>query len=176
MRSPFIHLLIAFAACVGALVGYGVWYSAVAGKSVAVATLQSQIDAKTAAVSRMSTTRAALAEIAGDEAVVRSYFVPETGVVSFIDGLESRGRALGAAVSVLSVSTEGTAAQPMLAFSLSIAGPFDAVMRTVGAIEYAPYDISFSTLSVAQDTKNNWHADLKLVVGSISGSTATSTP
>lgn len=176
MKSTLAHLAFASAACVAVLAGYGFWYAATAAKSVEVAELQSQIDAKTEAVSRMATTRAALAEIAGDESVVRGYFVPETGVVAFIDDLEARGRALGAAVSVLSVSTGGGGAEPTLQFALSVKGTFDAVMRTVGAIEYAPYAISISALSVGQDAKDLWHADLKLRVASVPPAAAAPAP
>lgn len=167
MKSSLARLAFSSAACVAILVGYGFWYAATAAKSVEVAALESQIDAKTEAVARMATARAALAEIADDESVVHGYFVPETGVVAFIDDLETRGRSLSAVVNVLSVSTGSISAQPTLQFALSIQGTFDAVMRTVGAIEYAPYAISISALSVNQDAKDIWRADLKLRVASV---------
>ncbi|OIO50728.1 hypothetical protein CO131_00025 [Candidatus Kaiserbacteria bacterium CG_4_9_14_3_um_filter_50_16] len=175
MKSSFFHLVFAIVVCVVILIGYGVWHAAIAKEGAAVTTLQSQIDAKTEAINRMSTTQTVLADITGDEAVVQSYFVSETGVVAFINDLEDRGRLLGTVVNVLSVSTGVVPAQPTLVFALTINGTFDAVMRTVGAIEYAPYDISISTLSVGQDGKNNWHADLKLSVGSSVASTTAKT-
>jgi len=178
MKSSLAQLVAAIAVCTAVLIGYGFWYATVSAKSAAVAILQNQIDTRTETVKRMVSTRAALAEISGDEAVVQSYFVPETGVVAFIDGLESRGRALGATVTVLSVSTVKSSAQPALELALSIAGTFDAVMRTVGAIEYAPYDITVSMLSATErgDTKSTWHADLKLLVGSVPAGAVTLTP
>ena len=177
MRSPLIHLLLASLFCSLAFTSYGFWYATVAKKSAAVAALQNQINAKTETASRIATTRTALSEIAEDEAIVRDYFVPETGVVAFINSLEGRGRALGTDISVLSVSndTKGSA-RPVLAFALSIKGTFDAVMRTVGSIEYAPYDIEVTTLSVGQDAENSWHANVKLLVGSVSASAAANTP
>lgn len=166
MKSTLIQLILALVVCAAALVGYWVWYGAVTAKSTTVAMLQSQIDTKTKVVNRTATTRSALADIAGDEAAVQNYFISETGVVAFIDGLEALGRVNGAtAVNVLSVSVGGASAQPTFTFALSIKGTFDAVMRTVGAIEYAPYAISISSLSVGQDAKNNWHADLTFFVG-----------
>ncbi|MBU6388430.1 hypothetical protein KGQ72_00930 [Patescibacteria group bacterium] len=176
MRSSLLHLGIALIICVTAGVGYWFEYTTIAAKSTAVAALQDQIDAKTAAVSRMTTTRAALAEISGDESIVQSYFVSETGVVAFIDSLQARGQTLGATVSVLSVSTDSAGTQPMFDFSLSIKGTFDAVLRTVGAIEYAPYAISISSVSVDQDAKNSWIANVKLLVGSVAAKAATNTP
>jgi hypothetical protein len=49
-------------------------------------------------------------------------------------------------------------------------------MRTVGAIEYSPYDLSVSGFSLNQDAENGWQATVGLVVGSIKAETATSTP
>ncbi|HQT82790.1 MAG: hypothetical protein B7W98_00195 [Parcubacteria group bacterium 20-58-5] len=176
MKSPLFHLIVASVICAVAVIGYGVWYAAIETKSAAVASLESQIATKTEAASRIASARASLAEISGDETTLQGYFVPESGVVSFINTLEELGKAQGAAVSVLSVSTSGTKARPTLTLALTTKGTFDAVMRTVGAIEYAPYDLSFSTLALGQDTANNWHAAVNLVVGSVSVGTATSTP
>ncbi len=176
MKSPLPHLILASLACVAMLVGYGVWYAAVEAKSVAVANLENQISTKTETESRITSTRASLAEIAGDEATLQSYFVPETGVVAFIDHLDTQGQTLGATVNVLSVATSNTGAQPELTLALTIKGTFDAVMRTIGAIEYAPYDLSISTLSLQQDAKNKWHADLNLHVGSVSASASRASP
>ena len=132
MKAPFFHLVVALPVCVIVLIGYGVWYAAVSAKSAEVVELQRAIDTKTETVNRIAATRATLASIADDETIVRGYFVPETGVVSFIDELEARGEERGTAISVLSVSTSGAgAARPMLVLALSVKGTFDAVMRTV---------------------------------------------
>lgn len=166
MKSPYIHLILALVVCVLSLIGYGVWYTTITTKSATATTLQTRIDTKLGNISRLNMTRNALADMASDEMLVQNYFVSETGVVTFIDGLETRGRAQGTIINVLSVSTGGTLTQPTLEFALSIIGTFDAVMRTIGAIEYAPYAISVSTVSIGQDAKNSWHADVKLLVGS----------
>lgn len=176
MKSSLIQFILALVVCATTIAGYWFWYATIANKSVAVADLQSQIDAKTKTANRITTTRAALAEISGDESGVQNYFVSETGVVAFINGLEDLGHSLGATVSVLSVSAGGVPIQPTFELALSVKGTFDAVVRTIGAIEYLPYDISMSTLSVGQDAKNNWSANLKLAVGSSITSATTSTP
>lgn len=177
MKSHLAHLIFALVICTAAIVGHGIWYGSVASTSAAVTALQSQIDIKTKVANRMAATRSALAEIVGNEAVVQNYFISETGVVAFIDSLEARGRATGSTtVSVLSVSTDGASAQPAFKFALSIKGRFDAVMRTVGAIEYAPHAISISSLSIGQDAKNVWHADLIFLVGASATSTPPNTP
>lgn len=174
MKSPLSNFIMTFVAVGIVLSGYVFWYSTITAKSIAVAFLQSQITATTGTASRAASARAALATISDDEATIRSYFVPETGVVSFIDELEARGRSLGTTVSVLSVSKADTDTQSALALSLNIKGAFDAVVRTVGAIEYAPYELSILEFSLGQDqkdnkqnTENSWHANLKLRVGSM---------
>jgi hypothetical protein len=174
MKSPLAHLVVALVVGVLAFVAYGVWYSAVSRSSQHVADLQTRIDEANTNVSRIASARAALAEIANDEASVQGYFVPESGVVAFITALEGIGPKEHSTVSVLSVSTAGTAAQPTLLLTLSVAGSFDAVMRTVGAIEYAPYDLSITKLSLTENDKNLWQANLSLTVGSAPTS-ATST-
>lgn len=176
MRPIFVQLILAFVVCAIAIAGYLFWYVAVAVQSASVTALQSRIDAKTDTVSRMVASRAALADMAGDEVAVRNYFVSDTGIVAFIDGLEALGRAVGSTtVNVLSVSTASTGARPAFKFALSIKGKFDGVMRTVGAIEYAPYAISVSSLSVAKNAKNDWQANLVFLAGSAT-STPTKTP
>jgi hypothetical protein len=178
MKSPYLHLIIWLAICGATFVGYGFWYTAVANKSSAVANLQNQIDTQTQTSARVAAARTALADISGDESLVQNYFVAETGVVPFIDTLQSLAQAQTATLKVLSVSTDGSAAQSnlVLLLTISIDGTFDSVMRSVGAVEYAPYDITVSQLSVTKDDKNAWHADLELIVGSVPVSQASSTP
>lgn len=176
MRSPFAQLLLALVIGIMTIVGYGVWYSMVSHKSGEVAGIQNQITTATQNVSRITSARAALVQIATNEAKMQNYFVPESGVVAFINDLQASGLAQKATVTVLSVSTGTSGARSTLLLALTIKGTFDAVMRTVGTIEYAPYDISISTLSLAEDAKNSWHADLTLSVGSGPTLTATSTP
>jgi len=176
MKSPLAHLFSALVICGSALVGYGVWYVAISSESAVAADLQNWIDMKTESAGRIASARAAMVEIAADETIVRNYFVPEADVVAFINDLETRGRSQGATVNVLSVSKGAESVRPTLLFSLAVRGTFDAVMRTVGAIEYAPYDLSVSGLSLGQDAKDTWHADIRLLVGSVSASTTPNTP
>jgi hypothetical protein len=175
MKSPLTHFIVTAVACIIVVVGYCVWYSIIAAKSNTVANLQNQINTETETASRAASARAAVAEIQSDEAAVHDYFVPETGVVAFINNLEQQGQSEGTTVNVLSVST-GAGSLPTLSFSLTIEGTFDTVMRTVGAIEYSPYDLSVSEFSIGQDQKIGWQANLGLVVGSVNSVTATSTP
>jgi hypothetical protein len=175
MKSPLTHLIITFVTGVVVISAYFIWYSAISRESASVANLQSQIDTEMATANRAASAHAAIAEIESDEAAVHDYFIPETGVVAFINNLELLGQSQGTSVNVVSVST-GKGTMPTLDFSLVVKGTFNAVMRTVGAIEYSPYDLSISQFSLNQDSKNGWQANLGLVVGSMNSVTATSTP
>jgi len=166
MRSPLTHFIAAIVLGIAAVTAYSIWYSVVSHESQRVAELQTRIDDANKNVSRIASARAALAEIADDEEKVRSYFVAESGVVAFITTLEQLGPKENSVVKVLSVSTSGLPAQPLLLLTLSITGTFDAVMRTVGAVEYAPFDLLITKLSVTQNEKSIWQANLTLTVGS----------
>lgn len=167
MKNPFFHAVLTYALCATALVGYGFWYSLIEKKSTAVARLEDQIILKTETASRIASARASLAEIENDEAIIKSYFVPETGVVAFINDLEARGEKLGTVVDVLSVSMSNENTKPTLIFTLAVEGTFDAVMRTVGVVEFAPHALSISTLSLKKNADGKWRANLDLLVGSV---------
>ena len=182
MKSPSLHLVIALLLGVAALAGYVGWYVVVSDKSGAVVDLQNRISAASESMSRMTSVRAALAEIKGDEAAVQGYFISEADIVAFINSIEALGPPQGATVSVISVSKSTLSGQAVFLLAVSVTGGFDAVMRTIGRIEYLPYDLALSTVSISQDTnltataKKNWHADLSIVVGEIPTAVATSTP
>ncbi len=180
MKSSGTHLIIALVVGSILLMGYVAEYATISQKSATVVSLGEQITAATRSVARTESVRTALAEIKGDEATIQSYFVSEADIVSFITALEALGAAQKTEVSVLSVSASTREGQPILKLALSVKGTFDAVMRTVGAIEYAPYDIEISTLTVTHDITDKeagsrWGADISLVAGSLPAPAATST-
>lgn len=145
----------------------------VAHKSATVASLERQIETESKSASRIAAARAALSELAGDETVVQSYFVAPAGVVALIDSLQSRGQTLGANVEVKSVAAAtDTKVRPALLLSLTITGTFDAVMRTIGSIEYAPYDLAITGLSLAAGAEDAWTASVNLSVGSAATTTS----
>ncbi|MFA5744755.1 MAG: hypothetical protein WC887_00880 [Candidatus Paceibacterota bacterium] len=176
MKFRILNLGIQMIVVVGVLFGYGFWYVGVAAKSVAVAELQNQIATKTETASRISIARAVIAGMIEDKAAVQGYFIPETGIVAFINELELQGQNQNTTVNVLSVSSDTLGTQPILLFSLAIKGSFDAVMRTVGTIEYMPYDLSISEFSLTQDEKNSWNANLSVRVGSVKTTPQTKSP
>lgn len=167
MRSTLSHLSVALILCVSSVVAYSTWYATLSAKNSMVAELERDIRSKTETASRIFTTRTTLANVANSEAIVRNYFVQETGVVSFIDALEERGRDQGTAVKVLSVSTDGAPEQLALILSITVEGTFEAMMRTVGAIEHLPYALSVTALSITHNAKNAWRAEIVLRAASL---------
>lgn len=176
MKTALTHFAVAVVVFVLTLAVYGFLYAAVANKSAAVAGLDERIQAKVETSHRIASARAALADISDNETTMRGYFVSESDVVAFINDLEARGRLQNASVTVLSVSTASENAHSALTIALTIKGTFEAVMRTLGSVEYAPYYLRIGTLSLGLDTpaggksasngKNSWHADLSIIVGS----------
>lgn len=167
MKKPIITLVVAALLALGALGGYVLWYKVIAAESGRAVLLDREIRAHSADASRTGALKATLAEIENDEALVQGYFVSEANVAAFVDDLEARGRALGAVVDTTSVANADTPEHSAIAVALIITGSFDAVLRTIGSIEYAPYDLMVSSLVFTRDVpKPGWRADLKLVVGS----------
>ncbi len=166
MKTSLIHFSIALIIFIATFSVYGFWYSAIAKKSATVAMMESQIKTKIESASRIAAARVALVDISGSEAKMQSYFVSESEIVAFINDLEARGRAQGTSVAVLSVSTASEDANQALTITLKVRGTFEAVMRTLGSIEYAPYYLRIRTLSLGLETKNGWNVDLSIVVGS----------
>ena len=176
MKSSLIQVVLSVLVCVATMVGYGVWYAHIGKMSARAADLENQILAKTETQKHISEAQASLAEIAGDEASIQNYFVPETDIVTFIDNLQSLGHSQGATVGVLSVAKAGSASRPTFTLSISVNGTFDSVVRTIGAIEYSPYALTISTLTLSSGDKNVWNATFTVLVGSVSVKSATSTP
>ena len=170
-RTSLVLALVIFAAALSAYVGLR---SLVTSAGAEVTRINKEVEAKNAAAAHLVSVRDRLEELAGVERAVNACFVPDTAVVAFIDELEARGRAVGAAVQINSVS--GSSADKTghgaLKITLSITGPFDAVVRTLGSIEYAPYDLVLTNLSLLSDpSKGGWTANASFSVGSIKGGT-----
>jgi Tfp pilus assembly protein PilO len=167
MKSSASHIVIACIICAMVFLVHGFLYTVIAKKSTTAAELQNQIDLKREKIKNIASSRAALSGIAKEESVVNKYFVSESEVVSFIADLQASGLSQGAVVKVLSVSTGNANMRPSLTLSLTIAGAFDAVMKTVGMIEYSPYYLTISKFSISKDDKKTWKSDIEIVAGSI---------
>lgn len=164
------------------LAGYGAWYAVVSSKSAQAAELASEIVSKQADTTRLQTARATLEKVGNEEAMVNQYFVSTAGVVPFLENLQATGTSLGSTVTVVSVAANAGGAHPSLALSLHITGTFSGVVRTLGAVEYAPYYVTVNTLSLvaadtgAASTTAPWSADVGLTVGTIAATSPKTTP
>lgn len=172
MNSPMTTFLVRAVIAIVGLAGYWYWYQEVVTRSADVITLEQQVALREESASRAAAVQAVLADIENEEAVVRSYFVSEDRVAAFVDDLEARGREQGAGVLITSVAVAPATEHAALAIALSVTGSFEQVSRTVGSIEYAPYDLVVTAAAYSRDPKGLWHAEVKLLVGSTPGAAA----
>ena len=171
MTRYILYFVLWFAALGFAIALYGAWYSAVGDMSTQAAELESKIADRTQAAERANSAKAILAKVAASEALLNTYFVPASKIVDFIDETQQLGRDLGTSVTVLSVSEGDSKTIPTLILTLSVKGSFDAVTRTLGAIEYAPYAIRYTSLAVHKSLDDLWSGDASVVLGSVPAST-----
>ncbi len=147
-RSLAIHIGIAAAVLCVAL-------GAVIGVSLLVASAQQKADkltqeiaTKQAETLRVAAAKAALPLLVEAEQTLAAHSLSTLDIVPFLEGLEKQGRAQGADVEVLSVTGGQGKSTERLTLSLKVTGSFDAVARTIGQIEYGPYDTQITTLAV----------------------------
>lgn len=160
MKKPLVHLVLALLLLALALAAYAFWYGRVAALEREAADLAVQAAQADRAAADIAGARSALAKLAEDEAFFGSYFVSTTTVVSYLEDLEATGDALGSVVEVVAV----TPAASRLSISFKAAGPFAAVMRTLGAIEFGPYDATMANLTL-EKTADEWSASGVVSVG-----------
>lgn len=163
--SVGIAVLLVFVS--GAL--YGAVYYLLSEEKAKGADLQAQIQTKHLEIARAAKAQSALASLNDDESVIGGYSLSKEDIVPFLENLQSTGKPLGAGVQVLSVSDDRSYAHPRIIISLLITGSFDAVMRTIGTLENAPYDSTLNSLTLDSggDTKGpkQWSAATVLSVG-----------
>lgn len=169
-HAALIQLAFAFAILVGVLGAYGAWYVAVGKASAASAALAEQIDQKTQESARVASAREALATLSADEASIQGYLIREEDIVSFLEQLENSGTTLGSAIEVVSVGAEEGGERPHIRLSVRVTGSFDAVLRTLGAIEYGPYDsavtnLTLDTVPAETGPSGKWNAVATFTLG-----------
>lgn len=174
----YIHFFTVLVVFVATLVAYSVWYSKVGQESALAASLAGQIQDKKQSSTRVEEAKQQLKNTESNEAAVQAYFVDTADVVPFLESIQKTGAQLGTKVSVDSVSAQQASPHTVLQLSLRVTGSFDGVMRTLGAIEYQPYDTVVS--SVALDTPGGttgavpqWSAAISLRIGTTQVATTT---
>lgn len=162
-RDTFLHLGIVTLATLLAIVGYVWWHYEVTSASAEAAKLAAEVETRSDEYSRTTRAKSELAALAADESFVEGRFLPVDEIVPFLEGLERTGDAFGADVSVVSVSD--AVGGESIAVALEVGGSFDAVMRTLGTMEYGTYASSVSDLTLDTTDGERWGATLTLIVG-----------
>jgi hypothetical protein len=149
---------------------YAFWYAALGKASAEAAVLAENVRSKSQESEKIAAAKVALETLAEDEASIRAYLVREEEIVPFLGRLEETGAGLGASVDVVSVSTETLAERNRIMLSVKIEGTFDAVLRTLGSIEYGPYDssverVTFDTVPSGETPSGEWTATVIFALG-----------
>ena len=184
MKTHFIQLIFSVVILLLVIGGYVFWYSIVTAKSAEASTLQSQITTQSNTATQTAQAKVELAQLTSQEATINQYFVQTNNVVPFLEQLQSIGKFLGADVQVASVSAVPGTPYGHLDLSLSITGSFDAVSRTVGAIEYEPYDTTITSFALTVtsnaggtgSTSPQWTAATEFSIGAQTGTSSSTTP
>jgi Tfp pilus assembly protein PilO len=167
MNSSLSHLVFALGTLIIVLGGYAWWYSVVSNESATAVRLLQEVEVRTDATTRASAVSTALARIESEQGAIEDYFISEENIVAFLEDIEQIGLSTGARVQVVSVG-DLERRETTLPLSVVIEGGFNAVMRTVGAVEYMPYAVTTVSASVQQITNEEgavWRARLDLTVG-----------
>ncbi|MBA3789189.1 hypothetical protein H0X32_02215 [Patescibacteria group bacterium] len=174
MKNKLIFYFFAWLLLLFVVIGaYVMWYNAVGAESIQILKVSSEIKAKTQDSVRLALAKSQLASLSSEESTIEQYFVSTNDVVPFLTQLETTGRSLGTEVRVVSVSATPGTPYGHLSVSLQITGSFNAVLRTLGAIEYEPYDtgitsLTFSTTPATGDATSSspvWSASAVFSVG-----------
>jgi hypothetical protein len=170
MNRSIFYLVLSLILLAAAVAGYITYYHTVSVLSDKVTALRAEIAVRNIVPDTVPTSvdSATLAEA---KQQVANYFVDPTDIAAFLGELQSIGTTTGAHVAVVSVS-EDAKSHGRLTLALQATGSFDAVARTVGAIEYSPYDLAVSnlTLSVQPQPADKtapigWTATMTISVG-----------
>ncbi len=162
---PFIPLIISSLLFLGSIGIYVGGYMLLEAGNREALTQAKKIVTKTDELKRMENARAALSRLADDESMVQSFSVNKEDIVEFLETIQRTGKTLGTSVDVVSVSNEKAGTHARIDLSLTVKGSFDAVLRTLGAIEYGPYDGVITSLSLGEQnftegssTRTVWNA------------------
>lgn len=177
MKRSIFQLVIAFCLLVIVAAVYYFWRQEIITTDVRAAELTATLSAGAATSATASMAARELPALTEAETTIDSYMVRPDDIVSFLEHIQSIGGQLGTTVTIASVSS-ATKPKPHLTLQLKLQGPFDSVLRTIGAIEYSPYDITTTSLSLDSAAKENpdtWLATVTFSVGTTNAKTTTST-
>lgn len=162
-NSALIHLGIAILVAILAVIAYVWWQEQVLQAVSAARTLAEEASSVSGTQAETLRSKTELSTLTADEAFVEERFLPPSGIVEFLEGLEETGRSYEAEVSVVSVSDvlDGD----RIAIALSVEGSFDAVMRTLGTLEYGPRAVTVETVTLDTSGEGAWTLAGRFLVG-----------
>lgn len=168
-RVAHIHVVIALALALVSLGGYVISYVLFSGARQASWEAEAEVMRIEEEDRAITEAQSAIQELETDEAILRSYFVEEEEIVGFLEELERVGSAQGSTIEVVSV-TPASQADARLTLALRIEGSFSVVMRTLGSLEYGPWDIRTKDVTLdtlSDDESAQWTAAAVFTVGTI---------
>jgi hypothetical protein len=173
----YSHALGALLLFIIAVSAYGAWDARVSRESASAVSLASEIATKKQSSARLQEAKDQLEKALGDQAATEGYFVDTDDVVPFLESLQNTGKRLGSQVTVESVSAQPGKPHTVLQLALRVTGTFDAVERTLGAIEYQPYDtevtgVTLDTPGPSAGKASPWTAAITLRIGTTATTTA----
>ncbi len=154
---------------------YLFWYAQVGAETRKIGIMEAQIQTQTQASSHIDLIKSQLNDLNTGQEAISQYFVSTNNVVPYLEGLQATGQFFGSNVTIASVSATPGTFYGKLDLSLTISGPFSAVVRTLGAIEYQPYDTTINTLSLdttpssggSTPSASQWTANADFFVGTV---------
>ena len=181
-RTPYAHIALATVLFLLALGAYVSWFNHVRGKAAEASQVVQEVKTLGDAGGRSASIRRVLEDLERQEAETYGHFVSDETIVTYLEEVEATGENLGSAVEVVSVGNapaqNGSGAR--LQVALRISGSFDAVMRTLGAIEYQAYDtvLSSLTLDTPPADDSGWTAAATFLIGTmpVAGAATTTQP
>lgn len=165
MNRVLTHLVIALVLLALCVAGYIAAFLAVEKTRDQIAEVSGKTVALMEDQERIKEAQGALAALSQNESRITGYFLNEKEIVSFLEEVESAGEALGANVTVVAVNNERGTTPSRVSVALRITGSFDAVMRTIGVIEYEPYDGVITTITMDDQGEGVWGASVTYSVG-----------
>ena len=159
-RTPYIHAGVAVVLTLVLALAY--WFLLSHTRSLAsqARSLSAQIASASGTQPSGSTVRDMRTALEADEAFLAERFVPEGGIVDFLETLEAAGEREGAVVQVVSVSD---AENGRIEIALSLDGSFSSVMAAAGTIEHGPYASATKSLTL-EAVEGGWSAKYLLIV------------
>lgn len=163
-------LILAVIAVVLAILAYGFSYAVVDRLSQKAAELDTEIRIKNEETLRMSQAKETLETLLADEERMRGYLIRQEEIVPFLGRLEVLGSSLGSSLEVVSVSEDLQGTRERILVSVKISGSFQSVVRTLGVIEYGPYDsaithVTLDTPAGGQEQSSTWSAVATFALG-----------